>query len=315
MTTSGVNSSPTAPSEMRPDRPPDAAAPRRGGASELRSRARPPEPEAPLPVSVAARRYLGRSRRRAWRTLRGAPSDAGWQRHGHLSRSGAQPVQISFADALPRLQSGEIEAVLSSGDGGAGQRRLLSTGTALHRHQLFDDHEHGDHEPGRLERPPARRHKLAVLGAAQATSERQWAEIRNRVAVFHERMRANGVGITTEVPPEFLEALGKAGPGHHRRSARQSGAKRPEILDEYSEAQQALTKHTVPSPHQAAQKAQMQATPEGCGRAYPGTLSPRSASTSRWAFFSGLQRKPSRPDRGQLQRRPLRRDRRPGRAR
>ena len=31
---------------------------------------------------------------------------------------GAQPVQISFADALPRLKSGEIEAVLASGDGG-----------------------------------------------------------------------------------------------------------------------------------------------------------------------------------------------------
>jgi len=53
--------------------------------------------------------------------------------------------------------------------------------------------------------------KKAVLDAAQATSERQWARSGPRSAVNYDRMRANGVGITTEIPREFLEALGKAG--------------------------------------------------------------------------------------------------------
>jgi len=35
---------------------------------------------------------------------------------------GAAPALISFADALPRLRAGELDAVLSSGDGGAGAR-------------------------------------------------------------------------------------------------------------------------------------------------------------------------------------------------
>ena len=73
-----------------------------------------------------------------------------------------------------------------------------------------------------------------MLGAAQATSERQWAEIRNRAAVNYERMRGNGVGITTEVPPEFLEALGKAGRVTIDDRRAKAGPSGQEILDEYS---------------------------------------------------------------------------------
>ena len=40
--------------------------------------------------------------------------------------AGAVPVVVSFADALPQLRAGQLDAVLSSGDGGAG-RRLMET--------------------------------------------------------------------------------------------------------------------------------------------------------------------------------------------
>jgi len=123
--------------------------------------------------------------------------------------AGAMPAQISFADALPRLKNGEIDAVLSSGDGGAGQRlwEYLNHFTAIN-YSMTMSMVTMNLEAWNGLSPDL---KQAVLGAAQATSERQWAEIRNRVAVNYGRMRANGVGITTEVPPEFLEALGKAG--------------------------------------------------------------------------------------------------------
>ncbi len=39
-----------------------------------------------------------------------------------FARAGASPVQLSFADAIVRLQDGSLAAVLSSGDGGAGRR-------------------------------------------------------------------------------------------------------------------------------------------------------------------------------------------------
>jgi len=73
----------------------------------------------------------------------------------------------------------------------------------------------------------------AVLDAAQATSERQWKEIQNRVAVNYDRMRANGVGITTEVPPAFLEALAKAGQVAIDEWVARAGPSGQEILDTY----------------------------------------------------------------------------------
>ena len=39
-----------------------------------------------------------------------------------LRKAGAQAQNISFADAMPRIASGEVNAVLSSGDGGAGRK-------------------------------------------------------------------------------------------------------------------------------------------------------------------------------------------------
>ncbi len=39
-----------------------------------------------------------------------------------MTRAGAKASNISFADAMPRLASGEVNAVLSSGDGGAGRK-------------------------------------------------------------------------------------------------------------------------------------------------------------------------------------------------
>jgi TRAP-type transport system periplasmic protein len=145
--------------------------------------------------------------------------------------AGAMPAQISFADALPRLKSGEIDAVLSSGDGGAGQRlwEYLNHFTAINYSMTMSMVTMNLDAWNRLS-PEL---KQAVLGAAQATSERQWAEIRNRVAVNYDRMRANRVGITTEVPPEFLEALRKAGRvtiDEWRTKAEASGQ---EILDDY----------------------------------------------------------------------------------
>jgi TRAP-type C4-dicarboxylate transport system substrate-binding protein len=39
-----------------------------------------------------------------------------------MQRAGAKAQNISFADAMPRIASGEVNAVLSSGDGGAGRK-------------------------------------------------------------------------------------------------------------------------------------------------------------------------------------------------
>jgi TRAP-type C4-dicarboxylate transport system substrate-binding protein len=145
--------------------------------------------------------------------------------------AGAQPAQISFADALPRLKSGEIDAVLSSGDGGAGQRlwEYLNQFTAIN-YSMTMSMVTMNLDAWKGLSPELQK---AVLDAAQATSERQWKEIQNRVAVNYDRMRANGVGITTEVPPAFLEALAKAGQVAIDEWVARAGPSGQEILDTY----------------------------------------------------------------------------------
>jgi TRAP-type transport system periplasmic protein len=121
---------------------------------------------------------------------------------------GAQAVSISFADAMARLKAGEVDSVLSSGDGGAGRKLWellphfteinyampLSLGTVSLR--VWDGLD------------PAKR--TAFIEAGRDTSERQWRIIRDRVALNYATLLQNGMSITTDLSPELREALKRA---------------------------------------------------------------------------------------------------------
>ena len=51
----------------------------------------------------------------------------------------------------------------------------------------------------------------AVLAAAAATEARQWEVMKTRVAANYAQMRAAGIGITTELSPDYRRALRAAG--------------------------------------------------------------------------------------------------------
>jgi TRAP-type transport system periplasmic protein len=145
--------------------------------------------------------------------------------------AGAVPVQVSFADALPQLKAGQLDAVLSSGDGGAGQRLMetlkhftqidyavtmsVVTLNADAWNALDDD----------LQR--------AVLAAASIVEARQWDVLRTRVAANYKAMREAGVTITTELLPEYREALRRAGQGVVNDWARAMGPAGADILAAY----------------------------------------------------------------------------------
>lgn len=145
--------------------------------------------------------------------------------------AGATPVQISFADALPQLKAGQLDAVLSSGDGGAGQRLME---TLKHFTQIdyavtmsavtlnMDAWNALDDD---LQR--------AVEAAASIVEARQWEVLKTRVAANYAAMRAAGVTITTELTPEYKEALRKAGQGVVSDWARAMGPAGAEILATY----------------------------------------------------------------------------------
>jgi TRAP-type C4-dicarboxylate transport system substrate-binding protein len=145
--------------------------------------------------------------------------------------AGAVPVAISFTDALPQLTSGQLDAVLSSGDGGAGARLMetLRHFTAIEYAVTMSMVTiNGDVWRGL---DPAT--QQAVREAAAETEARQWEAMKTRVAENYARMRAAGVGLTTELSVDYQQALRKAGRAAVDDWLRQMGPAGAQILDAY----------------------------------------------------------------------------------
>ncbi|HZF06472.1 MAG TPA: TRAP transporter substrate-binding protein [Patescibacteria group bacterium] len=145
--------------------------------------------------------------------------------------AGAVPVQISFSDAIPKLKAGELDAVLSSGDGGAGARlaEVLKHFTAI-EYAVTMSMVTINAEAWRALDPELQK---AVLAAAAATEARQWEVMKTRVAANYAQMRAAGVGITTEVSPEYRRALREAGQVAVDDWLQKTGPAGVRILDDY----------------------------------------------------------------------------------
>ncbi|MBL6079029.1 TRAP transporter substrate-binding protein [Belnapia sp. T18] len=111
-----------------------------------------------------------------------------------LRGAGADAVQISFADALPRLRAGALDAVLSSGDGGAGARlwEVLPHFTVLDYASPLSLAFCQAAALAALP-PPVRE---AVVEAGRLTEARQFEAMATRGAENAARMQANGVAIT-----------------------------------------------------------------------------------------------------------------------
>ncbi len=120
-----------------------------------------------------------------------------------LRAAGAAPVQISFADALPRLREGALDAVLSSGDGGAGARlwEVLPHFTALD--YAFPLSLAFCATPALVALPAALQDAVRQAGAL--TQARQFQAVVSRVAENEARMAAQGV--TAARAPALRAAL------------------------------------------------------------------------------------------------------------
>ncbi len=123
-------------------------------------------------------------------------------------RLGAEAELLSFGDVAARLAAGTLDAVLSSGDGGAGRRlwehlpHFTEIGYAMPVSLTFA-------QPARLAAlPPAARATLEE--AARRTEEGLWNLLETREAANAARMRANGVAIAAPTPA-LSAALREAG--------------------------------------------------------------------------------------------------------
>lgn len=148
-----------------------------------------------------------------------------------LRAAGAAPTELSFADLMPRLRDGSVNAVLSSGDGGAGRRlwEFLPHFTALTYAQPVSLASVNLAALAALDADL----RNAVVNAAAETERHLWTLVRTRLDENYARMRANGVTITSEVTPELRALLDRAAEAAIADWSRRAGPEGATILQRY----------------------------------------------------------------------------------
>ena len=144
---------------------------------------------------------------------------------------GAKAASISFADTMPKLVDGSINAVLSSGDGGAGRKLWeylpcfseitysLPLSIASVNQAAYDGLS-----------PDTR---AAVDAASRQTERELWLALSTRLEENYQRMRQNGVTIDANPEPSIVEALRMGAAAAQRTWCSRSGPVCAEILDAF----------------------------------------------------------------------------------
>lgn len=148
-----------------------------------------------------------------------------------FSRIGAKATLISFSDTMPKLVDGSLNAVLSSGDGGAGRKLWdylpyfseitysLPVSVASVSRAVYDG--------------LSAEQRQAVDAAGRETEAELWAVLSTRLEENYSRMRQNGVTIDSNPAPAIVEALRSASAAAQQAWCNKSGAVCTEILDAF----------------------------------------------------------------------------------
>jgi TRAP-type transport system periplasmic protein len=114
-------------------------------------------------------------------------------------------MNVSFADVMPMLTDGRVNAVLSSGDGGAGRKLweflphftevnyAIPLSVTVINSALYES--------------LSKDLKQIIDQAAAQTEAKQWQRVRGRLEENYARMRTNGVDISTAPDSQLLDAL------------------------------------------------------------------------------------------------------------
>ncbi|NVK41083.1 MAG: TRAP transporter substrate-binding protein [Oceanospirillaceae bacterium] len=151
-----------------------------------------------------------------------------------LKEAGASPVKLSWADVVPQLSTGGIEAVLTSAEAGASAsfwEHLNHYSAIQYAIPLNMVHMNKDAFDSLDESQ-----QQAILEAAKRTDEHNWQEVRSRVVSNYEELNANGVAIKTELPTDFTELLTSAAKPALAEWLESTGEDGQEILTQFEQA-------------------------------------------------------------------------------
>jgi TRAP-type C4-dicarboxylate transport system substrate-binding protein len=144
---------------------------------------------------------------------------------------GAKATPISFADTMPRLVDGSINAVLSSGDGGTGRKLweylpyfteityTLPLSIASVNQAVYDGLDQNLRE--------------AVDAAGRQTETELWLALSTRLQENYQRMRESGVTIDSNPAPAIVLAFRTGAAAAQSAWCTRSGAVCTQILDAF----------------------------------------------------------------------------------
>lgn len=121
---------------------------------------------------------------------------------------GAAPLQVSFSDVVPQLSTGNLEAVLTSADGGRSLKFwefMLYFNNVGYAYPLNITAISKDAYDALTPEQ-----QKAVTDAAAAAEERDWTAVRAWEAKNYEILAENKVEVVNDAPAEFLGALSQA---------------------------------------------------------------------------------------------------------
>ncbi len=151
-----------------------------------------------------------------------------------LKEAGAAPLQIAWADLVPQLSTGGVDAVLTSADGGKALSiwEYVSDFSELnYAMAIFVAHVNKD-EFDKL--PEAAR--SALMDTIDACDAWNWEMVEGTVSVAYDAMRENGMGVTLDddIPQEVFDHMRAAGAKVHEAWAAEAGERGARILAEFT---------------------------------------------------------------------------------
>lgn len=148
-----------------------------------------------------------------------------------LREAGASPVKLSWADVVPQLSTGGIEAVLTSADAGASgsfwehldHYSAIQYAIPLNMvHMNRDEFEDlSDSE------------QSVIMEAAKLTDEHNWETVRVRVQNNYEELAEHSVAIHDDLPKSFINHLKEAAQPALDEWLEDAGDRGEEILAEF----------------------------------------------------------------------------------
>ncbi|EPM38883.1 TRAP transporter substrate-binding protein DctP, partial [Vibrio natriegens] len=145
----------------------------------------------------------------------------------------AAPVNLSWADVVPQLSTGGINAVLTSADAGASARfwvHLNSYSAIQYAIPLNMVHMNKD-EFDALSQAD----QDALLSAAKITDEHNWKTVRSRVQDNYAQLDTNKVTILKKLPESFLSYLQEAAKPTLSSWLDETGERGQSIIEEFNQ--------------------------------------------------------------------------------